>query len=292
MLAKQDEARLKDFARQIRIETLKSLGHLGFGHIGGAMSVIELLAVLYGGVMRVDPKNPDMEERDWLVVSKGHAGPALYATLALMGFFPKKMLLTLNQGGTNLPSHCDRNLTPGVDMTTGSLGQGISTGLGVALGHKMNGKDNRVYVVLGDGECQEGQVWEGALYGGNAKLDNLIVFVDNNKQQLDGYTEDINSLGDLRLKWEDFGWYAQSVDGHDVAAIHGAIERAQATKGKSSAIILDTVKGKGCSFAEGVTLNHHMRFTKEQIAEALHALGCNAKDSEEGGVGHEGQARG
>ncbi len=289
MLAENELTRLRDFARQIRIETLKTLGNLGFGHIGGAMSIVEVLAVLYGGVMRVDPQNPDLEERDWLVVSKGHAGPALYATLALKGFFPVEMLLTLNQGGTRLPSHCDRNLTPGVDMTTGSLGQGMSTGLGVALGHRMSGKDNGVYVILGDGECQEGQVWEGALYGGNAQLDNLIVFVDDNKQQLDGYTKDINSLGDLRQKWETFGWHAQLVDGHDVAAIHGAIYKAKETKGKSSVIILDTVKGKGCTFAEGVKLNHHMRFTPDQIKEAIDALECNG--AEKGGVDSEGKAR-
>ncbi len=264
--------RLEAFAKEIRITTLKELGHLGFGHLGGAMSIVEVLAVLYGEVMKIDPKNPQWEERDWLVLSKGHAGPALYATLALKGYFPREMLFTLNQGGTKLPSHADRNLTPGVDMTTGSLGQGFSTGLGVALGHRLDGKDNNVYIILGDGECQEGQIWEGVLYGGNAKLDNLIVFVDYNKQQLDGFIDQINPLGDLRAKWEEFGWHAQEVDGHDVGAIFTAIQAAKATKGKSSVIILDTIKGKGCHFAEGVKLNHHMRFTQEQIAEALERL--------------------
>ena len=242
--------RLEAFAKEIRITTLKELGHLGFGHLGGAMSIVEVLAVLYGEVMKIDPKNPQWEERDWLVLSKGHAGPALYATLALKGYFPREMLFTLNQGGTKLPSHADRNLTPGVDMTTGSLGQGFSTGLGVALGHRLDGKDNNVYIILGDGECQEGQIWEGVLYGGNAKLDNLIVFVDYNKQQLDGFIDQINPLGDLRAKWEEFGWHAQEVDGHDVGAIYTAIQAAKATKGKSSVIILDTIKGKGCHFAE------------------------------------------
>ncbi|HBG02187.1 MAG TPA: transketolase [Firmicutes bacterium] len=272
VLQASDQKRLADFARQIRVTTLKELGHLGFGHLGGAMSVVELLAVLYGDVMKIDPQNPAWEERDWLVLSKGHAGPALYATLALKGYFPEEMLLTLNQGGTKLPSHADRNLTPGVDMTTGSLGQGFSTGLGVALGHRLEGKDNSVYIVLGDGECQEGQVWEAVLYAGNAKLDNLIVFVDYNKQQLDGFVEDINPLGDLGAKWEAFGWHAQEVDGHNVAEIYGAIKQAKAAKGKSSVIILHTIKGKGCHFAEGVELNHHMRFTQEQIAESLAIL--------------------
>ena len=272
VLQASDQKRLEDFARQIRVTTLKELGHLGFGHLGGAMSVVELLAVLYGDVMKIDPQNPAWEERDWLVLSKGHAGPALYATLALKGYFPEEMLLTLNQGGTKLPSHADRNLTPGVDMTTGSLGQGFSTGLGVALGHRLEGKDNAVYIVLGDGECQEGQVWEAVFYAGNAKLDNLIVFVDHNKQQLDGFIDDINPLGDLGAKWEAFGWHAQEVDGHNVAEIYGAIQQAKAAKGKSSVIILHTIKGKGCHFAEGVELNHHMRFTQEQIAESLAIL--------------------
>lgn len=271
-LQMSDKKRLEDFAREIRVVTLKEFAHLGFGHVGGAMSIVELLAVLYGEVMKIDPQNPKWADRDWLVLSKGHAGPALYATLALKGYFPEEMLYTLNQGGTKLPSHADRNLTPGVDMTTGSLGQGFSTGLGVALGHRLDGKDNSVYIVLGDGECQEGQVWEAVLFGGNAKLDNLIVFVDHNKQQLDGYIDDINPLGDLKAKWAEFGWHAQEVDGHDIAEIYTAIQKAKATKGKSSVIVLHTAKGKGCNFAEGVELNHHMRFTQEQMAEALAIL--------------------
>ena len=272
MLTNTEVREIKGFARQIRIETLRELGNLGFGHIGGAMSIVELLAVLYGKVMKVNPNNPTWEERDWLVLSKGHAGPALYAALALKGFFPMEMLKTLNQGGTHLPSHADHNLTPGVDMTTGSLGQGMSTGLGVALGHRLENKDNHVYVILGDGESQEGQVWEGALFGGNAKLDNLIVFIDYNKQQLDGYIDNINPLGDLRQKWESFGWHTQEVDGHDVSAVYQGIQNAHAAKGQSSAIILHTIKGKGCNFAESVELNHHMKFSKEQVAEAIRAL--------------------
>ena len=244
----------------------------GSGHPGGSLSVVELLAVLYGKVMRYDPKNPKWEDRDWFVMSKGHAGPSLYATLALKGFFPMEWLKTLNRGGTDLPSHADRNHTPGIDMSTGSLGQGISMGIGIALGHKMDNKENYVYVLLGDGECQEGQVWEGALFAGNAGLDNLIVFIDYNKQQLDGYIDNINPLGDLRKKWEEFGWHAQDVDGHNVMQIHEAIQRAKETKGKSSVIVLHTIKGKGCTFAEGIELNHHMKFNEEQINDAISAL--------------------
>ena len=272
--------KLEKFANDIRIETLRELGHLGFGHIGGAMSIVELLAVLYGKVMNVDPENPKWEERDWLVISKGHAGPALYATLALKGFFPKDWLYTLNQGGTRLPSHCDRNLTPGVDMTTGALGQGISTGMGVALGLKMKDKKNYVYVVIGDGESQEGQVWEAALFGGNANLDNLIVFVDYNRQQLDGYVDNINSLGLLTDKWEAFGWHVQEVDGHDINEIYTAIQEAKMVKNKSHVIVMHTIKGKGCNFAEGVELNHHMHFTKEEIENAIEELEKNFREKE------------
>ena len=150
------------------------------------MSIVETIAVLYGAVMNIKPSDPDWEERDWLVCSKGHAGPTIYSTLALKGYFGKEMLLTLNKGGTSLPSHCDRNLTPGIDMTTGSLGQGMSTAIGVALGNRLDKRSNFVYLILGDGELNEGQVWEGALFANHFKVDNLIAFVDYNKQQLDG----------------------------------------------------------------------------------------------------------
>ena len=156
---------LTAFAEEIRVETLKVLGHAGFGHVGGAMSIVETIAVLYGEVMRYDPKNPHWPERDKLVISKGHAGPTLYATLAMKGFFPQIMLRELNQGGGRLPSHCDRNKTPGVDMTTGSLGQGISAAIGIALGDRMDGRDSYTFAILGDGELNEGQNWEGFMFG-------------------------------------------------------------------------------------------------------------------------------
>ena len=265
---------LRVFAEEIRVETIKELAHLGFGHIGGSMSVVETLAVLYGGQMNYDPKNPTLESRDRLVMSKGHAGPALYATLALKGFFPLERLLTLNQGGTSLPSHCDRLKTPGVDMTTGSLGQGISLAIGLAMGAKMRGKDYTTYLILGDGECDEGQVWEMALFAAQQKLDHLIAFVDLNRQQLDGYTDEILALGDLRRKFEDFGWHAVEVDGHDVSAIHDAIEDAKSRAGVPSMIVLDTVKGKGWSVTEGRTGIHHIPITPEQAAAAKKELGA------------------
>jgi len=259
---------IKRFAAEIRLETIRELANLGFGHVGGAMSVVETLAVLYGGVMNIDSKNPRWADRDWLVCSKGHAGPTVYATLALKGYFPKEMLMTLNQGGTQLPSHCDRNKTPGIDMTTGSLGQGASTAIGVALGNRLDGRKNWTYLILGDGELNEGQVWEGAMFANHYKLDHLIAFVDFNGQQLDGYTKDIMDLGDIGAKFEAFGWHAQNVDGHNVDEIDEAIQKAKAAEGKPSVIVLHTCKGKGCTFAEGIVDNHHMAFTKEQGEQA------------------------
>ena len=261
---------LRVFAEEIRVETLKELANLGFGHIGGSMSVVELLAVLYGKEMRIDPKNPQWENRDKLVMSKGHAGPAVYATLALKGYFPKEDLLTLNQGGTNFPSHCDRLKTTGVDMTTGSLGQGISTACGLALGNRILGRnDAYTYLVLGDGECDEGQIWEGAAFAAHQMLNNLIAFVDLNKQQLDGNCDDVLWMGDMVDKFQSFGWFVQKVDGHNIDAIADAIAAGKAQKEKPVMIILDTVKGKGCELAEQTFPCHHIKFSAEQIAPSI-----------------------
>lgn len=272
MLNKEKIKELQRFATEIRIETLRTIGNLGFGHLGGALSIADALAVLYGEAMKYDAKNPKWEERDWLVCSKGHAGPAIYSSLALKGFFPKEDLLTLNTPGTHFPSHCDKNLTTGIDMTTGSLGQGASLALGVALGHKYDKKDNYTYLILGDGEIQEGQVWEAALYAGHRNLDNLITFVDYNKKQLDGYTKDINDVGDVKAKFESFGWHGQDVDGSNVEEIYNAIQEAKAAKNKPSVIVLHTIKGKGWEFAETASSNHHMTVTKEQTDEAIKVL--------------------
>jgi transketolase len=178
-------------------------------------------------------------------------------------------LETLNQPKTNLPSHCDRNKTPGIDMSTGSLGQGISMALGIALGHRLAKRDNYVYLILGDGECNEGQVWEGVQFAAHWKVDHLIAFVDANKKQLDGFTKDINDLDGLADKFACFGWHSQSVDGHDVVQIIEAAERAKLEIGRPSVIVLNTIKGKGCSFAETAFLNHHMVITHEMADEAI-----------------------
>ena len=270
---KETELYLKNQAKEIRKMTIEEIATLGSGHIGGAMSIVDVLALLYFHRMKVDPQNPRWEERDQLVVSKGHSGPAVYAALALKGFFPKDWLATLNKGGTSLPSHCDRNKTPGIDMTTGSLGQGFSAAIGIALGLKMDSKASAVYTIIGDGESQEGQVWEGALFAGFQKLSNLVAFTDFNKQQLDGFSKDVLDMGNLAAKWETFGWFTQEVDGHDVAALDAAIENALAQKEKPSMIIMNTIKGKGCTFAEGVEKNHSMAFDMEKAKEAIAALG-------------------
>lgn len=261
---------LKRFAAQIRIEELNMFSHLGFGHVGGALSSTDLLAVLYGAVMKCDPKNPRWKGRDRLVVSKGHAGPAVYATLALKGFFPLEELLTLNQGGTNLPSHCDRNKTPGIDMTTGSLGQGASSAAGIAEALKHT--SSKVFLLLGDGECQEGEVWEMAMFACQRRLNNLVAFVDRNYKQLDGYVEEIMPLGNLENKFSAFGWHVQSVDGHDVEAIYEAIEKTEKTKEAPNLIILNTVKGKGAAFVEDEKYNHHVTVSGEQAYAAIEKL--------------------
>lgn len=263
---------MKRFAADIRIETIKMFAEAGYGHIGGSMSIADVLAVLYGGVMKIDPSNPLWEERDMLVLSKGHSGPGLYSALALKGYFPMEELKTLNKGGTNLPSHCDRQKTTGIDMTTGSLGQGVSTAMGLALGSRLKGLDNYTYLIIGDGEMQEGQVWEGAEFAAHHGLSNLIAFVDHNKKQLDGLVEDICKPFDIQVKFESFGWHAQTVRGYDVEEIYEAISIAKKERNKPSMIVLDTVKGKGCSFAEFEDFNHYMVINHEMAGEAIEVI--------------------
>ena len=263
---------LEILAARIRKTILAEMAGTGMGHIGGSMSMADVLAVLYGGVMRINPADPQWNERDRMVVSKGHCGPALYAALAERGFFPQSWIPTVNQPGTRLPSHCDKNRVAGGDMTTGSLGQGMSTALGLAWGLRYQRNNAQVYLILGDGECDEGQVWEGALFASTQKLDNVIAFIDRNEKQLDGYTKDICDVGDLRAKFADFGWYAQEVDGHNMEAMCDAVENAKARTGQPSMIVLHTIKGKDCPFAEGVFYNHHMTMSAEQIEQAQQFL--------------------
>ena len=260
---------LKEFALEIRLATMKEFKTRGFGHVGGAMSIVETFAVLYGTVMLYDPKNPAWPERDKLVCSKGHAGPSLYATLALKGFFPLDWLDTLNMPGTRLPSHCDCKLTPGIDMTTGSLGQGMSTALGMALGDKLQKRLNTIYLIVGDGELNEGQIWEGAQFAGHNKLENVIAFCDSNKKQLDGYCMDILDLTDVRCKFECFGWHTQEVDGQDIEAVYEAIMKAKAKTGRPHMIVLNTTKGAGVKSVEEMVANHHIVVSSEMADTAI-----------------------
>lgn len=267
------ELDFKRFATQIRIGVVEEMRARGFGHIGGSLSVCDVLSVLYEGVMRYKPEDPKWPERDKLVCSKGHAGPAVYATLALKGFFPYDMLASLNQPGTNLPSHCDMNRTPGIDMTTGSLGQGASSAMGLCAGNRLLGLDNYTYLILGDGEIEEGQVWEAAMFAAAKKLNRMIAFVDYNKCQIDDYVNNLCALGDIAAKFESFGWYAQNVeDGNDVEQILAAIENAKAQGEKPSVIVLNTVKGKGYSKIEGSLSCHSMNVNADQVVEALAEL--------------------
>lgn len=270
MLDKQLEKELQRFALEIRIGAVEEFKARGFGHVGGSLSVADALAVLYGTVMRYDPKNPKMEDRDKLVCSKGHAGPAVYAALGLKGFFPYEDIKTLNQPGTNFPSHCDRKKTPGVDMTTGSLGQGTSLAVGMALGDKLKGRDCRTFLIVGDGESNEGQVWEAAMFTAAKKVTNLVWLIDNNKKQLDGYTKDILDSGDLRAKFEAFGFDAVRIDGNDIAQLYDALTKK--AEDKPIAVILDTVKGKGVKEVEETMGNHSMTMTEETYDKWLEQL--------------------
>lgn len=255
---------LTGLAKDIRLETLKALTHLGFGHYGGSMSVVETLAVLYGDVMNIDPGDPDWPQRDYFVLSKGHAGPALYSTLAIKGYFPREQLLTLNENGTLLPSHPDRLKTRGVDATTGSLGQGISIAAGMALSHKLAGRPNRVFCIVGDGELNEGQCWEAFQFIAHHQLTNLTVLVDWNKQQLDGTLDEVIKPFDLAEKFTAFGFEAQTVGGADIAALHVALKPVRSEGQRPLAIILDSIKGQGVPWLEQLSNSHHLRLTPDQ----------------------------
>ena len=238
------------------------------------MSITDLLALLYFDVMNVDPANPKKDDRDRLVVSKGHAGPAVYSTLALKGYFDKSMLSTLNQGGTNLPSHCDMLKTPGIDFTAGSLGQGFSAAMGIACGNRVKGVDAWTYTIIGDGESQEGQIWEAAEFAGAQKLDKVIAFEDLNGQQLDGYTKDIipEEAEAVAERWKSFGWSTEIVDGHDIEALKEAIDRAKSVEGMPHMIVMKTQKSHGYIPGEGIKANHSMPIKKEDAEAAIKAL--------------------
>lgn len=262
-------AKLYKDADEIRKITLDMISWLGKGHVGGSMSIIEVLTVLYCDKMKIDPKNPKWEERDRFILSKGHAGPALYAALAYKGYFPMEEIYTLNKPGTRLPSHCDMRLTPGIDQTTGSLAQGASCAVGNAMALKMSGfNDSRVYCMVGDGELQEGQCWEAFMLAGGRKLDNLVFFCDRNHGQVDGLVDDILDVEPLAPKLRAFNFEVYEVDGHDVKAIAEAVDSAN-NDSRPSFIICHTIKAKGVPGMECNPDTHNMPFTREQYEAAV-----------------------
>ncbi len=264
---------LKEICKDIRCDIVTSIGHVGVGHIGGSLSIVELLAVLYFEEMNIDPKDPAMPGRDRFICSKGHAGPAIYAALANRGYFDREKLLTLNDDGSDLPSHCDMHHTPGVDMTTGSLGQGFSCALGAALGSKLSEDGATIYTLIGDGESQEGQVWEAAMFAAAKKLDNLIAFTDYNGYQIDDAVENICDLAPLGDKWAAFGWNVIDVeDGNDVEQVSAAVKHARLGigSGRPTMVILHTLKGCGVQWIADLKVgSHSTNLNAEQVKAAI-----------------------
>lgn len=258
MLNEERVAELNRLAAKIRLGAVRAIAEsvVHAGHLGGSMSIAEVLAVLYGEIMYVDPTDPHKADRDTLVLSKGHSAPGLYGALAAKGFISEDVLSTMNYGGTQLPSHADMLKVPGIDATAGSLGQGLSIAVGIALANRLLDCKRYSYCIIGDGESQEGQIWEAALYAAQQKADHVIAFLDYNKKQLDGYVDDICSLGDPAGKFKAFGWDVQTVDGHNVAEIYDAVIAAKSQTGKPSMIVLNTVKGKDALEFENAVYNH------------------------------------
>ncbi|MHC1685756.1 MAG: transketolase [Clostridiaceae bacterium] len=269
----KDIEQLKAIATEVRKDIIEMLTESNSGHPGGSLSATDILTVLYFKEMNVDPNNPKNPDRDRFVLSKGHAAPAIYAVLAEKGFFPKEELKTLRKINSRLQGHPNMNYLPGIDMSTGSLGQGISAAVGMALAGKIDNKDYKVYSILGDGELEEGQVWEAAMCAAHYDLDNLIAFVDYNRLQIDGNISDVLSPEPISNKFEAFNWNVICIDGHNYEEIIKAIEVAKSTTGKPTVIVANTIKGKGVSFMENDGGWHGVAPNKEQCEEALKELG-------------------
>ena len=268
---KAELLKLKKGSAAIRLEAVKMLKWRRYGHLGGAMSIIELLSVLYNKQMKHDPKNHKWDERDYVVLSKGHAGPGLYATLAVQGYFDKEMLYTLNEGGTNLPSHPDRTKTPGVDATTGSLGQGTSVAAGLGMAIRMEQSGQKVYLIVGDGELNEGQCWEAFQFIAHNKMNEVIVIIDSNKKQLDGPVEQIMNPFSIAKKMEAFGFKTFECDGKEEEAISAAIDAAKEVKDSAVCIVMDTIKAQGVPYYYDRSDSHSPKFGAEADA-ALDAV--------------------
>jgi transketolase len=272
-----DRKELDRMAAEWRYVITDMICRAGSGHLGGALSLVEVVITLYYRIMRVDPRNPRWEERDRLVLSKGHGAPVLYMALAKLGFFPPAWLGTLNADGTKLPSHADARCVPGIDMTTGSLGQGLSCACGAAYAARLDGKSHRVFCIIGDGESNEGQIWEAAMFAGHHKLDNLIAITDYNRLQIDGFTDDLLTLEPLANRWRAFGWEVFEMDGHDWDAIHDTLLAASAVRGKPAMVLAHTIKGKGCSIIENKPKSHNIKVPDQATYDKyMDALGTKA----------------
>jgi transketolase len=269
MISAELLSELKDISLKMRYELIKMMGFGKVHHFGGSLSVVEIMTALYFYKMRIRPEDPDWYERDRFIMSKGHSVPAQYVALALKGIIPMESLKTLKALGSILQGHPNSWMTPGIEACTGSLGQGLSSGNGVALCSKIKKLDSRVYVVMGDGELHEGQVWEAALTSSTHKLDNLVAFIDRNSLKSQGLTDEAKSLEPLKEKWETFGWHTEVIDGHDLKAICDALDRAETIKGKPVMIIANTIKGKGISFIEGKFEFHNSSINEEQYKVAM-----------------------
>jgi len=263
---------LKAVAKRLRRDIVTMIGKAGSGHPGGSLSAVEILTTLFWKIMRHKPSDPQWQDRDRFILSKGHAAPVLYSVLAECGYFPRSELATLRQLDSHLQGHADRTATPGVEMSSGSLGQGLSFAIGVALAGRLNSQGFRVYALLSDGECDEGQTWEAAMSAAHFKLDNLTAIVDNNGIQLSGFNRDIMNLDPLNKKWESFGWHVTDTDGHDLDQILDAINKAKKVRGQPAVIIAHTVKGKGVSFMENNVDFHGKAPNAEQLEKALKEL--------------------
>jgi len=263
---------MRTIAKKLRRHIISMIGGANSGHPGGSLSAVEILATLYFKVLRHKPSDPGWADRDRFILSKGHAAPALYATLAECGYFPVDELTTLRQINSRLQGHTDRLLTPGVEMSAGALGQGLSFALGVALAGRLNSQKYRVYVLLGDGECDEGQVWEAAMATAHYKMDNLVAVVDNNGLQIDGWNCDVMNLAPFNEKWRAFGWHVIEVDGHNLTQLIDAFDQSKLVKGKPVVIIAHTIKGKGVSFMENKAGFHGKAPNAEEMAIALKEL--------------------
>jgi len=263
---------LKLTANKVRKDIVKMITEAKSGHPGGSLSAVDVVTALYFNVMRHNPENPKWEDRDRFILSKGHAAPLLYSVLAESGYFEIKELLTLRKFGSRLQGHPDMKRLPGVEISTGSLGHGLSVGNGMAIAGKLNKKGYRVYILLGDGECQEGQVWEAAMTASHYRLDNVTVILDYNGLQIDGAVKDIMNINPISNKWRAFGWYIIEINGHDFKEILDSFEKVKKLKGKPGIIIAHTTKGKGVSFMENVIDFHGKAPTKEQMVQALKEL--------------------